>query len=53
MCNYKIGAAHKGGKIECATVPFKWRNEIVKNTNSCYNTKPREIILIAIAKEEV
>jgi len=27
------------------------RNEVAKNTNSFYNTKPRRVILIAIAKE--
>ena len=32
------------GQDKCTTIPFKWRNEVAKNTNSCYNTKLRKII---------
>ena len=29
---FDIGAAHKGGKIECATIPFLFSNLLAKNT---------------------
>ena len=32
------------GQGKCATAPFKWRNEVAKNTNSCYNIKLRKRI---------
>ena len=56
MWNYKIGAAHKGGKIECATIPFKWRNaqffqwrdrfiSLVKKCSKIANTRFVNIML--------
>ena len=38
------------GQGKCATAPFKRRNEVAKNTNSCYNIKLRKVFLIDIGK---
>ena len=38
------------GQGKCTTAPFKWRNEVAKNTNSCYNTKLRKRISLQYRK---